>query len=294
MLGRSYVPELLLQPLERTWADAESAAGQILSRSTDAVHLTEMILENDRLGIEQGGRAIRRLIAVHLIRGMEWILHTRRTIAHGVEVAASDPLLAAGTSLLSQLGGELIVPASVRRERLRTEVRARFESVFADELPNWYAKALIHMDEQAMTFAFAPEGHEFVLGDTPAFTALTVDGIGRTGFGPDRAPLGPQTSVVMPLGPTICAVLSPQDSDPISDESAVRRLNELQTVRAVRVVVCTPDAPSDVVSRVKERVAGRWGYGADGLPNRPPDQDLPSVSAIETGTGQPAMLIPPA
>lgn len=293
MLGRWYVPDQLLQPLERTWHDAESGAGQILSRTRDAAHLAELILDDDQRTIEQGGRTIRRLMAIHLVRGIEFMLMLRRTIADGVEAVMSDPLVVAGRSLSSQHLGQLALPERIVRERLRTEVVARFEYEYAGELPHWYAMVLVHTDEQALTFAFAPEGLEFVLGDTPAFTACTVDGKARVGLGPHRAPIGPETGVVMPLGPTICALLSPQDSAPITGEALVHRLNEMQSVRAVRTVVCSPDAPSEVVIRVKKRVTGRWGYGTDGTPNRPPDDDLPSVAAAAAGIGQPAIPTPP-
>ena len=77
----------------------------------------------------------------------------------------------------------------------------------------------------------------------------------------------------MPLGPTLCALLS---SSPLLngvdtiDEHQVAWFNDVQCDRAMRTVVCTRQAPSALLDRIASRVTGKWGYDAAGHPLPPP------------------------
>ena len=79
--------------------------------------------------------------------------------------------------------------------------------------------------------------------------------------------------LAMPLGPTLCAVLS---SSPFLngvdtlEESHVDALNDIQCDRAMRAVVCTRQARPALVDRIASRVTGRWGHDDAGDPLPPP------------------------
>ena len=137
-----------------------------------------------------------------------------------------------------------------------------------------YGKALAECDQHSLELAVAPAGCEFVLGDAPAFTARpAADGNLLVGLGANNAPLGPGTMLILPLGPTLCAVLS---SSPILngvdtiDEQQVDGLNDIQCDRALRTVVCTRQAPPALADRIAGRVTGNWGHDNAGNPLPPP------------------------
>ena len=109
-------------------------------------------------------------------------------------------------------------------------------------------------------------------GDAPAFTVKrAADGSQMVGL--DNAPLGPGTTLAMPLGPRLYAVLSgsPPGQRVVSiDQRVVDGLNDTQCDRAMRTVVCTRQASPALVDRIASRATGRWGHDDAGDPLPPP------------------------
>ena len=275
MIGRGYVPPQYVSALEHEWQSAETDAGQIFARPLfKAGDPTDAIDNDTRPGLPDG-RAVLRLMIVHLIRSFEsWVLADDGAKDQGS--AADDDELVRGRMLLAQQEG-LLLPAWLAEERARENLRDVFERharhTYAEALPGLYGKAMAACSDHSLRVAVAPLGSEFVLGDSPAYTARRADGEVVKGLGEHKAPLGPGTEVWMPLGPRFCAVLSDHHYPPPTgdqlDEQAVAALNNVQCDRAIRQVVCTRTASDALLNRIVSRVTGSWGYDEDGNPLPP-------------------------
>lgn len=174
---------------------------------------------------------------------------------------------------------------------MRGDFEQHARHTHAEALPGLYGKALAACSDHSLRVAAAPPGSEFVLGDSPAYTArCRADGEVVKGLGTHRAPLGPGTEVWMPLGPRLCAVLSdchyPLPAGDTIDEQAVTAFNNVQCDRAIQQVVCTRTAPDALMDRLVTRVTGRWGHDEDGNPLPPQIGDDGMPLAEWTGGDQ--------
>ena len=263
-----YVPLQWVQPLEQLWESAESDAGMLLKASKPR----DIVADDERQ--RAGGGAVRRLMVVHLVRGLEGTLHARRLIGQQGVASSNDPETVWALRELRLQSGGLILPSRIERERVRETFEQIAAHGHAELLAGLYGKALAACEQHSMEIAVAPAGCEFVLGDAPAFTVgRAADGSAVVGLGDHKAPLGSGAMLVMPLGPTLCAVLS---GNPLLngvdtiDEQQVDWFNDIQCARAMRTVVCTRQAPSALVDRIASQVRGKWGHDAAGNPLSPP------------------------
>ena len=167
--------------------------------------------------------------------------------------AANDPVTVWLWQESELQSGGLLLPRRIYAERARETFEQHVAHGHADRLAGLYGKALAKCEQHSLEVAVAPAGCEFVLGDAPAFTARpAADGSTLVGLGKNKAPLGPGTMLAMPLGPTLCAVLS---SSPLLngvdtlDEPHVDALNDIQCDRAIRAVECTRQARPALVDR---------------------------------------------
>jgi len=269
MVCNDYVPPQWVQSLEQVWGSAESDAGELLKEGN-----TRDIIEDDERQRAAGGGAVRRLMVVHLVRGHEAALVANELAEQQGLAAANDPVTVWAWQELELQSGGLLLPRRIYQERTREAFEQYVAHGHADRLAGLYGKALVECEQHSLEVAVAPAGCEFLLGDTPAFTTRTAaDGSSRVGLGANKAPLGPGTMLAMPLGPTLCAMLS---SSPFLngvdtiDEQHVEALNDIQCDRALRTVVCTRQAPPALVDRIVSRVTGNWGHDDAGDPLPPP------------------------
>ena len=269
MICDDYVPPQWVRPLERVWESAESDAGALLKAGKP-----RDIIADDERQQAAGGGAVRRLMLVHLVRGLEATVCAHELVQRQGAAAANDPETVWASRELRLQSGGLLLPPRIDRERARVAFEEIAAHSHADHLPELYGKALAACAQHSLEVAVAPAGREFVLGDSPAFTAgLAADGSTVIGLGANRAPLGPDTMLILPLGPTLCAVLS---SSPILNgvdtigEQHMDGLNDIQCDRAMRTVVCTQQAPPTLVDRIASRVTGTWGHDDAGDPLPPP------------------------
>ena len=240
------------------------------------------IVADDESQRAAGGGAVRRLMLVHLVRGLEAALVARELAEQRGVAAANDPVAVLAWQERELQPGGLILPWWMHAERAREAFTQHATHSHADRLASHYGKALAKCAQHSLEVAVAPAGCEFVLGDSPSFTTRSaVDGSLLVGLGAKKAPLGPGTILAMPLGPTVYAVLS--DSPILNgvdtvDEQQVDALNQIQCDRALRTVVCTRQAPPALVDRIASRVTGRWGHydAGDPLPP-PPGNGLPAA-----------------
>lgn len=269
MVCDDYVPPRWVKPLERTWESAESDSGELLK----ACNPLDIIADDERERAAGGG-AVRRLMVVHLVRGFEAAVVARELGEQRSEAAANDPMEVWAWQERELQPGGLILPWWMHAERAREAFTQHAAHSHADRLAGYYGKAVAECAQHSLEVAVAPAGCEFILGDSPAFTTRSAaDGSLLVGLGAKKAPLGPGTMLIMPLGPTLCAVLS--DSAILSgvdtvDEQQVDALNQIQCDRALRTVVCTRQAPPALVDRIGSRVTGRWGHDDAGDPLPPP------------------------
>ncbi|WP_420626644.1 hypothetical protein [Candidatus Poriferisodalis sp.] len=281
MLGRGYVPLQFLAPMEHTWAHAESAAGQTLSASLTLEQRFQMILEDDQVSIAQGGQAIRRLMLVHLVRSMEWIAACRQAVEVNAIEMANEPAAIWARSQLSIAAGGLLLPEAVTRQRVHRETRDYLLHAVAEWLPNWYAQSLGSLDGHRLCLVRAPHGRGFVLSDAPAFTVRIAEGQPRVGLGAQAAPLSRESEIFMPLGPTMCALLTCDTHQSCANNALIDWVNDVQSDRAMQTIVCSLETPLDVVDRVVQRIVGRWGHDVNGVPLGPPaGEDVPAVRLV--------------
>ena len=280
MVCDDYVPLQWLQPLERTWESAETDAGQLLKEGDP-----REIIADDERHRASGGGAVRRLMVVHLVRGFEGTLVAHELAQREGVAAANDPVTVSAWQEVELQSGGLLLPRRFYAERVREAFEQHVAHGHADRLAEFYGKALAACEQHSLEVAVAPEGREFVLGDAPAFTVGPgADGSPVVGLGEGRAPLGPGTVLAMPIGPTLCALLSSSPllngADTI-DEHQVDWFNDTQCGRAMRTVVCTRQALPALVNRIASRVTGRWGHddAGDPLPPRPGNGLPPAVWA---------------
>ena len=269
MVCGDYVPLQWVQPLEHVWEFVESDAGMLLKASTP-----QDIVADDERQRAAGGGAVRRLMVVHLVRGLEGALHARRLVAQQGVASSNDPETVWALRELRLQSGGLLLPWRIERERVRETFEQIAAHGHAELLSGLYGKALAACEQHSMEMAVAPAGGEFVLGDAPAFTVgRAADGSAVVGLGDHKAPLGPGAMLVMPLGPTLWAVLS---GSPLLNgvdtirEHQVDWFNDIQCDRAMRTVVCTRQPPSALVDRIAGKVRGKWGHDAAGNPLPPP------------------------
>lgn len=107
-----------------------------------------------------------------------------------------------------------------------------------------------------MEIGVAPEGYEFVLGDAPAFT-LRRFADGKCAVGIKQGASIGSSALLMPLGPSLYACLSPGPSSNsvlTVDEQTVDVFNDIQCARATRSVVCSHTAPEALVERIASKV----------------------------------------
>ena len=258
MVCDNYVPPQWVQSLEQVWGSAESDAGELLKDSNP-----RDIIADDERQQAVGGGAVRRLMVVHLVRGLEGTLVANELAEQQGVAAANDPVTVWLWQESELRSGGLLLPRRIYAERAREAFEQHVAHGHADHLPELYGKALAACAQHALEVAVAPTGREFVLGDTPAFTAgLAADGSTVVSLGANKAPLGPDSILAMPLGPRLCAVLSDgpllNGVDTIA-EHQVDWFNDIQCNRAMRTVVCTRQAPPALVDRIASRVTGRWG-----------------------------------
>ena len=167
------------------------------------------------------------------------------------------------------------------RERMYQEARGYLRHNMAQLLPNWYAQSLGTLDSHRLYLIRAPHTREFVLSDAPAVAIRVTGDRVVTGLGSKAAPLSRDTEVVMPLGPSLCALLTPVARAPDASTSLVDWVNDVQSDRALRTIVCSPEAPHGVVDRVARRIVGRWRHDAGGLPLPPPaSEDVPALTLV--------------
>lgn len=269
MVCDDYVPPQWIKPLERIWGSAESDSGKLLKASNPLD-----IIADDERQRAAGGGAVRRLMMVHLVRGLETAL-VAHDIAEQRGVAVSnDPIEVLAWQESELQPGELILPWPIRAERALRAFTQHAAHGHADRLAGYYGRALAVCEQHSLEVAVAPAGREFVLGDTPAFTTRSAaDGSPLIGLGANKAPLAPGTMLAMPLGPTRYAMLS---SNPFLNgvdtiaEQHVDVLNDIQCDRAMRTVVCTRQAPPALMDRIASRVEGNWGHDFAGNPMAPP------------------------
>lgn len=269
MVCDDYVPPQWVQPLEQVWGSAESDAGELLKESNP-----REIIPDDERARDAGGGAVRRLMVVHLVRSFEGTLVAHQLAEQQGVAAANDPVTVSLWQELELQSGGLLLPRRFYAERAREAFTQHVAHSQADRLAGLYGQALAKCEQHSLEVAVAPAGCEFVLGDAPAFTVRSAaDGSPLVGLGANKAPLGPGTMLVMPLGPTLCGVLS---SIPVfNGEDAIAEhlldwFNEIQCDRAMRTVVCTRQAPSALVDRIASRVRGKWDYDESGNPLPPP------------------------
>ena len=269
MVCNDYVSPQWVQSLEQVWGSAESDAGELLKEGN-----ARDIIEDDERQRAAGGGAVRRLMVVHLVRGLEGSIRARETAAQQGVAAANDPVTVWLWQESELRSGRLLLPPRIYAERARETFEQHVAHGHADRLAGLYGKALVECEQHSLEVAVAPAGCEFVLGDAPAFTTRSAaDGSPLVGLGANKAPLGPGTMLAMPLGPTLCAMLS---SSPFLngvdtiEEQHVEALNDIQCDRAMRTVACTRQAPPALVDRIASRVTGNWGHDDDGNPLPPP------------------------
>ena len=286
MICTDYVPPQWVQSLERLWGSAESDAGELLKASNP-----HDIIADDEHEQAAGGGAVRRLVVVHLVRGLKAALVAHELAEQQGVAAANDPVAVWAWQELELQSGGLLLPRRIYQERTREAFEQHVGHGHADQLPELYGKTLAACEQHSLEVAVAPSGCEFVLGDAPAFTTRTAaDGSRLVGLGANRAPLGPGTMLAMPLGPTLCAMLS---SSPFLNgvdtinEQHMEALNDIQCDRAMRTVVCTRQAPPVLVDRITNRVRGNWGDDAAGDPlPPPPGNGLPPAVWADTSSAR--------
>ena len=203
MVCDDYVAPQWVRPLERTWESAETDVGELL-RDGDPGE----IIADDERHRASGGGAVRRLLVVHLVRSFEGTLVAHQLAQRQGVAAVNDPVTVAAWREVELRSGGLLLPPRFHAERAGEAFEQHVAHGYADQLPALYGKTLAVCVQHSLEVAIAPEGCEFVLGDTPAFTARpAADGSPVVGLGEDRAPLGPGTMLAMPIGPTLCALL---------------------------------------------------------------------------------------
>ena len=269
MVCDDYVPPQWVQSLEQVWGSAESDAGALLKAGSPRDTVAD-----DKRRRAAGGGAVRRLMLVHLVRGLEAALVARGLAEQRGEAAANDPVEVLAWQERELQPGGLILPWRIHAERARETFTQHAAHSHADRLAGLYGKALAECEQHSLEVAVAPTGCEFVLGDSPAFTTRSAaDGSLLVGLGAKKAPLGPGTILAMPLGPTLCAALSDRpilNGVETIDEQRVDALNQIQCDRALRTVVCTRQAPPALADRIASRVIGNWGHDDAGSPLPPP------------------------
>ena len=87
MVCDDYVPPQWVRPLERIWGSAESDAGELLKEGDP-----RDIIGDDERQRAAGGGAVRRLMLVHLVRGLEAALVAHELAEQRGESAANDPM----------------------------------------------------------------------------------------------------------------------------------------------------------------------------------------------------------